>query len=169
MILEALGHDVVAHLDRQLVSARRLLEIVLRQGAAVRRRDVEQVVGALAEIQHEMAVRGQLEAERSQLLSRIAAVLQISPVAVTAEMLAGLLPDAQARAVSERSAELRGLLAEVASEHRVNRALMRQELAFLDHLMRLMGTDAPPAYTRSGATGTATPPPSNLHVLDARA
>ena len=39
----------------------------------------------------------------------------------------------------ERSAELRGLLDVVAREHHVNRALMTQELAFLDHLLRLSG------------------------------
>jgi hypothetical protein len=49
----------------------------------------------------------------------------------------------------ERSAELRGLLAEIAREHGINRALMRQELAFLSHLTRLVGNDAEPATTRA--------------------
>ena len=44
-----------------------------------------------------------------------------------------------AQAACERSAELRGLLAEIAREHGINRALMRQELAFLSHLTRLVG------------------------------
>ena len=45
-------------------------------------------------------------------------------------------PDA-ATDTRQRSAELRGLLAEIQQEHTVNRALMAQELAFLDHLLRL--------------------------------
>jgi hypothetical protein len=66
----------------------------------------------------------------------------------------------------ERSAELRGLLAEIAREHGINRALMRQELAFLSHLTRLIGNDAEPGYDPSGTTGTAAP---SHHVLDLRA
>jgi hypothetical protein len=49
---------------------------------------------------------------------------------------------AEAERVQASSAELRGLLAEIAREHGINRALMRQELAFLDHLVRLVGEPA---------------------------
>ena len=43
-----LGADVLAHLDAQLESARRLLDIVLRQGAAIRRQDVDEVLARLS-------------------------------------------------------------------------------------------------------------------------
>ena len=36
-----LGDDVVAHLDAQIASARRLLSAVLRQGQAIRAREVD--------------------------------------------------------------------------------------------------------------------------------
>ena len=49
----------------------------------------------------------------------------------------------------ERSAELRGLLAEIAREHGINRALMRQELTFLV---------APHPADRPGARGRLRPP-----------
>jgi len=72
----------------------------------------------------------------------------------------------------ERSSELRGLLAEIAREHGINRALMRQELAFLSHLTRLVGNEAEggytPAGTADGARGLAGTPSSH-HVLDLRA
>ena len=50
----------------------------------------------------------------------------------------------------ERSAELRGLLAEIAREHGINRALMRQELTFLSHLTR---ADRPGARARLSPAG----------------
>ena len=55
------------------------------------------------------------------------------------------------------SAELRGLLAEIAREHGINRALMRQELTFLAHLTRVLGQEPEPGYRPPGGTG-ATPP-----------
>ena len=74
-------------------------------------------------------------------------------------------PDRGELAPSGRSAELRGLLAEVQREHGVNRALMRQELAFLVHLTRQIGVDGRgrrlPAAQRAGRHMRATrdPPP----------
>ena len=64
----------------------------------------------------------------------------------------------------QRSAELRGLLAEIAREHGINRALMRQELAFLSHLTRLMGAEPEGAYgppagaARTGRAGSGAHP-----------
>ena len=60
-----LGVAVINHLDEQLASARRLLDAVLRQGAATRRQDVDAVLACLTEIQGEMERRGRLEEERS--------------------------------------------------------------------------------------------------------
>jgi hypothetical protein len=70
----------------------------------------------------------------------------------------------------ERSAELRGLLAEIAREHGINRALMRQELAFLSHLTRLVGNDAEPGYNPTGTAGTPAPGGwGSKSILDLRA
>ena len=60
-------------------------------------------------------------------------------------------PPAPPPLARERSAELRGLLAEIAREHGINRALMRQELAFLSHLTRLIGADPETGYRPPGA------------------
>lgn len=166
-----LASDLMGHLGRQLASGRRLLDLVLRQGAAIRRRDVDEVVRAVAEIQAEMSSRSALETERSQLLHRAGAALSVSPAEVTVERLAAVLAPADAQAVVEASAELRGLLAEVAREHGVNRALMRQELTFLDHLTRLVGGEPAGAYERpaGGAPQAPRAAAPSLHVLDARA
>jgi flagellar FlgN protein len=130
---------VERHLDLQIESAQRLLDLVLRQGTAIRERDAEAVLARLAEIKGEMAARETLERERSALIDQVAVRLGIGPAEVTLSALASLAGEDGAEEVERRSAELRGLLAEIAREHGINRALMRQELTFLDHLTRLVG------------------------------
>ncbi|HVY78178.1 MAG TPA: flagellar export chaperone FlgN [Solirubrobacterales bacterium] len=135
----ALLATVRRHLERQIESARRLLELVLRQGAAIRERDTEAVLARLAEIKVEMAGRQALEDERDALIGQVGARLGVGAGDVTLGALAGLAAPEEAAEIEARSAELRGLLAEIAREHGINQALMRQELTFLDHLIRLVG------------------------------
>ena len=142
-VLEA---ELLVHLDAQINSARHLLKLVLAQGAAIRERDTEAVLARLADIQNEMVRRGKLETDRTGLLQRAGAALGLPATAVTLERLCQLVTPAAATAAMQRSAELRGLLSEIAREHGINRALMRQELAFLSHLTRLMGGEPEGAY-----------------------
>ncbi len=159
--------ELLAHLDAQLGSARRLLGLVLEQGKAIRARDVDGVLAKLTEIQTEMGRRGSLEQERAGLLQRAGASLGGPATEVTLERLCLLVTPGAATAARDRSAELRGLLAEIAREHGINRALMRQELAFLSHLTRLIGRETEPGYQATG--GAAGPAPSSHHVLDLQA
>jgi hypothetical protein len=162
------GDSVLAHLDAQLISAQRLLDLVLKQGAAVRERDPEGVLVCLTEIQGEMERRGRLESDRARLLSHAAVHANCPTHEVDLELLSSLIDSDQAIAARSRSAELRGLLAEIAREHLVNRALMRQELAFLDHLTRLIGSDELPGY--SPVATNVTGRPATVHrVLDLQA
>jgi hypothetical protein len=151
----AFGAEVLAHLDAQLLSARRLLSAVLEQGAAIRAQEVETVLDRLTEIQAEVERRGALEQQRAGILGRAGQALGVPAHVVTLEAMSTLLGDGVAAAARERSAELRGMLEQIAREHRANRALMKQELAFLDHLMRQLGAggDETGAY---GANGMAT-------------
>jgi hypothetical protein len=156
----AFGGVLTAHLHEQLASARRLLDAVLRQGAAIRARDVDGVLARLGEIQVEMEHRGRIEQQRTQVLTYAANELGCPAHAVTLDALISLVNPAEGAAAKSASAELRGLLAEIQREHTVNRALMRQELAFLSHLTRMLGVDAedvgyrPPS--EPGATMRAT-------------
>jgi hypothetical protein len=136
------------HLEQQISSAGRLLDLVLRQGEAIRERDVEAVLARLSDIQVEMAARESLERQRTELIRRAAVRLGVPPVEVGLPALAGLAPPAEAERLLARSAELRGLLAEIAREHGINRALMRQELTFLDHLLRISGEESRPGGRR---------------------
>jgi flagellar FlgN protein len=164
-----LGTAVLGHLAEQLASNRRLLDAVLRQGAATRRQDAEGVLACITEIQGEMDRRGRLETERAQLLVRAAGMLGHQPHEVTLEGLVSLMEPADAQLARERSAELRGLIAEIQREHVLNRALMRQELAFLDHLVRLVGAEEEPGYRPPGGNGPAAVAPSTHRVLDLQA
>jgi flagellar FlgN protein len=164
----SLGDDLVAHLDAQIASARRLLDAVLRQGQAIRARQVEDVLARLTDIQAEMGRRAALEAHRAAILTAAGSALGIPPHTVTLEALSQLLAPAQAAAAAERSAQLRGLLAEITREHAINRALMRQELAFLDHLMRELGGELDTGYAPP-ANGTRPAQRAPFRTLDLEA
>lgn len=143
--------DVLAHLDTQLASARNLLAVVLDQGKAIRARDVHEVVLQAGRLQAELQRRRQIEIDRTHLLERAGARLRIAPGAVTLEALTALMDPHAAATARTHSAELRGMLSEIQREHIVNRALMTQELAFLDHLLRLVDLDGSGAYGKQAA------------------
>ena len=169
----ALEAELLVHLDAQINSARRLLELVLAQGKAIRTRDVDTVLGRLSDVQTEMGRRGALEQDRAALLQRAGAALGVPAAQVTLERLCVLVSPGAATVARDRSAELRGLLAEIAREHGINRALMRQELAFLSHLTRLVGQEPEGAYAAPGTSKNgdkpAAAPSTSRRVLDLQA
>lgn len=138
-----LAGDILAHLEAQLASTQRLLHAVLAQGVAIRAQDVDGVVRQVATFQAEMERRARLEEDRARLLIRAGALLNLAPAAVTLSQLSALMAPQDAQLAQARSAELQGMLAELQREHACNQALMRQELAFLDHLLRLVDPTGP--------------------------
>ncbi|MCW3038679.1 MAG: flagellar protein FlgN [Solirubrobacterales bacterium] len=170
-----LGEAVLAHLQVQLESAGALLQACIAQYRAIRERDVESVLGRMADMQAESERRGRLERERTVLLQHAAGLLGIPAHAVTLEALATLLDPDTAREARERSARLRGTLDELQRQHAVNRVLMKQELAFVEHLTRMLaggaGVDDPDVYSRPGAPAMPRPGRSgpSLRGYDLRA
>jgi flagellar biosynthesis/type III secretory pathway chaperone len=158
-----LTSDVLAHLEAQLVSVRRLLQVVLEQGAAIRRRDVAGVVSLTGMLQAELQRRALLEDERARLLERAGSRLGLPAGGVTLALLERLMDADSAAGARARSAELRGLLEQVQREHYVNRALMTQELAFLDHLLRLAGQGGDTVYDATGERPAARRPAMATH------
>lgn len=159
-----LSLTLLVHLDAQIASARRLYGSIISQGQAIRARDVESVVERLSEVKTEMSLRASLEEQRTDLLVRAGIALGVPAPSVSLEAMTTLMPANEAAQARQRSAELRGLLAEIAREHGINRALMRQELAFLDHLVRLIGQEPDNGYGPTGADK------SPIHrVVDAQA
>jgi hypothetical protein len=163
--------DVLSHLDAQIHSAQRLLEVVLEQGAAIRSRDVHDVVRLAGILRGEMGRRQLLEEERSRLLARAGQRLGVPAAEVTLTLLCTLMDSARAERASARSAELRGLLHELKRVHATNRALMQIELGFLDHLMGMLALDGVDGYDTRGSSAPITRPRpgGGLHVLDLRA
>ena len=159
-----LATALLMHLDAQIASARRLYGSILAQGKAIRGRDVESVVARLADVRNEMTFRASLEEQRTDLLVRAGIALGVPAPNVTLEAITTLMPVNEGAQARQRSAELRGLLAEIAREHGINRALMRQEMAFLDHLVRLIGQEPDAGY---GPTGNDYSP--THRVVDAQA
>jgi hypothetical protein len=160
----ALSSGVLAHLEAQITSARRLLGSILAQGTAIRAREVENVLARLSEVKTEMNQRAELEEQRTNLLVRAGILLGVPAPQVTLDAMTTLMPANEAARARQRSAELRGLLAEIAREHGINRALMRQELSFLDHLVRLIGQEPDTGYRPGGTESTPT-----FRVVDAQA
>ena len=153
------------HLQRQLESSRRLLGIVLAQSAAIRRRDVESVLASLTDVQAEMGFRQRLEDERAVLLRSAAAERGVAPDTIDLEAMLVGVPAGEASEARARSAELVGLVNETGRVHEQNRLLLKQELAFLDHLMRVLSGTPQAGYSPSGWATTQ----SHLSVVDARA
>jgi hypothetical protein len=155
---------LLEHMRRQLESSRRLLEIVLLQSSAIRKQDVETVLASLADVQAEMAYRGRLEGEREQILVSAAAAQGIAVAAVDLETILAGVPAAEAAEARALSAELIGLLQEIGRVHEQNRILIRQELTFLDHLMRVLSNQPQAGYSPDGWTNV----PQAHNVVNAR-
>ena len=114
--------------------------------------------------------RAGLERVRAQILTHAGAQLGVQAHVVTLDAICSLIPPTDAIAARERSAQLRGMLAEVGRQHQANRILMRQELAFLEHLTRLLGGEEHGGYAPPGAGAPAHPASANPHrVLDMQA
>jgi hypothetical protein len=145
-----LTDDVIIHFGTQLTSARRILQIVLEQGAAIRTRQVQIVVSLTGLLQAELQRRATIESQRVRLLERAGVMLGVAPSAVSIALLITVLDPEGVQEASLLAAELRGLLEEVQREHHVNRVLMNQELAFLDHLLRLSDSDRQLGYDAAG-------------------
>ena len=168
-----LGGALLAHLDAQLRAADRMLDLVLQQGRAVRARNVELVLTLIGQLQAETDARAQLESERTMLLQAAGAALGAAGNAITIDAFCTLLDPGTAAEARLRSERLRGVLREVRDEHIVTRALMRQELAFVDHLVRLLGSGddhvgayAPPANPHAKPLPA---PPQRHRLLDLQA
>ena len=156
---------VVAHLEQQVQSSRRMLGVVLAQGQAIRRQDVEAVLARLGDVQIEMANQQRLELQREELLQD--AAQRLGPPASSLDLdrlLAGEPPE-EAAAARALSAELQGLVVEIGSVHDQNRVLMRQELTFLNHLMGVLSGSPQAGYSPAGLRAA----PQVANVVDARA
>lgn len=157
-------NQLLAHLVRQIDSARKLLGIVLAQSEAIKRQDVETLLARLADVQLEMRTRDRLESERDAILRVASTELGLPADELDLEAIVSLLPGVEADAARRSSAELRGLLDEIKRVHTTNRVLIRQELTFLDHLMRVLSGAPDAGYSPKGWSRA----PQAANAVDAR-
>lgn len=165
-----LTNDVIAHLDAQVSSAARLLEIVMKQHAAIGERDIDAVVHQVSAFQAEFQRRTRIEDERARLLTRAGAALGLAPSEVTVTRMTMLMDPRHATIAQARSAELQRLLDELSRQHGLNQSLMRQELAFLDHLLHVVEPNTTLGYEPGGTVNSmpVAPLPGH-HSLDLHA
>jgi hypothetical protein len=156
---------VLGLLRRQIESGRRLLGTMLAQNEAIRRQDVDRVLTLLADIQRELAERSRLEQERDEILAAAAMSLGRPAADLVLEDVLTLAPAAEVDPARLASAELKGLLVEIGRVHDCNRVLIRQELSFLDHLMRVMSGTPQAGYRPGGAVYA----PQTYNTVNARA
>jgi hypothetical protein len=145
-----LTNDVIAHLDAQIASTARLLETVMAQHAAIVERDIDGVVHQVSAFQAEFQRRARIEDERTRLLYRAGAALGLAPTEVTVTRMTLLMDPQHAQVAQQRSGELQRLLGELTRQHGLNQSLMRQELAFLDHLLNAVEPGAALGYESGG-------------------
>ncbi len=165
-----LTNDVIAHLDGQIASAARLLEIVLAQHHAIEARDIDGVVREVSAFQAEFQRRIRIEDERNRLLNRAATALGLAPAEVTITRMTMLMAPHHGQVAQTRSAELQRLLLELTRQHALNQQLMKQELAFLDHLLNAVEPMAALGYEPGGTVNSM--PVAQLpghHALDLHA
>jgi hypothetical protein len=150
--------QLLDHLRMQVASAQRLLLVLLSQRESIRKQDVEGVLARLGDVQAELAVRQRIEREREDILRQTGSRLGVAPEALQLEDVLIGVPTAQAGEARNLSAELKGLLGEISTVHQQNRILIRQELSFLDHLLRVLSGTPQAGYSATGGFAAATPP-----------
>jgi hypothetical protein len=156
--------SLLAHLDAQIESTQRLLRALLSQNESIRRQDVEGVLARLSDIQAELANRQRLEREREALLTDAGSRIGLRADEIDIEDVLKLYPAESAAPARAKSAELKGLLGEVQRVHEQNQILIRQELSFLDHLLRLLSGAPQGGYNATGYTRSTTPVVTSLNV-----
>jgi flagellar biosynthesis/type III secretory pathway chaperone len=157
---------LIDHLRTQVGSAQRLLQVLLAQRDSIRKQDVEGVLARLGDVQAELAVRERIERERDGLLRSVGSRLGVAPEALHLDDLLDGIAVTEAHEARSLSAELKGLLSEIADVHQQNRVLIRQELSFLDHLLRVLSGTPQAGYSASGGFASAAP---TFATVDSRA
>jgi hypothetical protein len=156
---------LILHLEAQTASAERLLATVVAQTEAIKTQDVPTLIARLGDVQTELGIRRQLELDRERLMHEAAVRNGVPLHAIDFEALISGAPADVAGQARTLSTHLRTVLARVARIHANNRALIRQELTFVDHLIRLVSGIPQAGYSADGWSTPTRPVTS----VDARA
>jgi len=159
-------NELLTHLEAQVASAERLLANVGAQTEAIKTQDVQLLLARLGDVQNELNIRKRLEIERDRLINAAAVRRQVPVDSIDLEALLEGLPGDVCTRARALSAHLRTTLQRVAQIHSSNRVLIRQELTFVDHLLRVLSGVPQAGYSPGGWTAST---PRPVVRVDARA
>jgi len=164
--IRTIAHELGTNLDEQTRVWRRLLDLSQAQLVALQAQDVHGVHAVLQELEMAMLDRSRTEVRRSMLIEQAAAELGIPADDVTRDRIAEACDAPIGEALARAAEELRVLVVELDAVVGRNTAMLEQELAIIEVLVKGVTTDttAKKTYTKHGAQGE-TP---RLRLLDAQ-
>jgi hypothetical protein len=159
------GELTMTLIDQTRVWAR-LTDLAEAQLEALQRQDVHSVHAILQEIEVTMLERSRSEVRRGVLVAQVASVLGIAVDEVTRDVICTHCSPEIAGALIAASDTLRGLVTTLDGAVARNTAMLEQELAIIEVLVRGATTDvaAPVTYGKYGQQSQA----PRLRLLDAQ-
>lgn len=164
--LESIAREVHGSLEEQCRVWGRLLDLSRAQLVALQSQDVHAVHDVLQELELTMLERSRAEVRRGVLLAQAAAVLGVPTDQLTRQLLTARCEPSLAARIDAAAEELRALVVELDAVVARNGAMLEQELAIIEVLVRGATTDST-ARTTYGNHGMQQEAP-RLRLLDAQ-
>lgn len=164
--IQSIAHELCLNVQEQVRVWRRLLDLSLAQLQALQQQDVHSVHAILQEIEIAMLERSRTEVRRGVLLEQAAASLGIPSAQVTRDVIAAQCDAPLGEALGRAAEELRALVVELDAVVARNAAMLEQELAIIEVLVRgaTVDTSARTTYGKHGMQQEA----PRLRLLDAQ-
>ena len=164
--LRSIAHELCLNLGEQSRVWRRLLDLSQAQLTALKAQDVHSVHAVLQEIEIAMLDRSRTEVRRGVLLAQAGALLNMAPEAITRDVIAANCDAPLGAALAQAAEELRALVVELDAVVARNSAMLEQELAIIEVLVRgaTVDTKAQKTYGKHGMQQEA----PRLRLLDAQ-
>ena len=164
--IRAIAHELCTNLEDQVRVWRRLLDLSQAQLTALQAQDVQSVHAILQEIEMTMVDRSRTELRRSMLIDQTANELGVTTADVTRDLISAHCDAPIASALATASAELRDLVTGLDDVVARNTALLEQELAIIEIMVR-GATEDRSVRTTYGKSGNQSEAP-RLRLLDAQ-
>lgn len=164
--IRAIAHELCTNLEDQVRVWRRLLDLSQAQLTALQSQDVHSVHAILQEIEMTMLDRSRTELRRSMLVEQAATELGVPSSEVTRDLVMQRCDAPIATALETASSELRELVTGLDDVVARNTALLEQELAIIEIMVR-GATEDRSVRTTYGKSGNQSDAP-RLRLLDAQ-
>jgi hypothetical protein len=161
-----IAHELCLNLGEQARVWRRLLDLSQAQLAALQQQDVHAVHALLQELEVAMLDRSRTEVRRAMLLEQAGSKLGMPAADVTRDHIVAHCDEPLALELTRAADELRVLVVELDAVVARNAAMLEQELAIIDVLVRgaTVDTSARMTYGKLGVQDEA----PRLRLLDAQ-